>query len=452
MILESIPLECFRYFCPMRKSIPFHISNHSVFCSRLLEWGKKYERFIILDSNHQTVNEPNCLKYSNYSFVAGAGAISEFKKNENCFGQLDEFVSNTRDWLLGYLSYDLTEETENIKISRPERFEFEKMYFFQPEWLILILADRGEFLYPKHYGEDKAKREFSYLIDNECNLNFLHNSVLLHPRLTKEKYGIYVNDVKGHIARGDIYEVNYCFDFYSENAQIDPYAKFLKLNDYSPAPFASFVKHKNNFLLSSSPERFLKKETNKIISQPIKGTAPRDIDAVIDFQIKKVLSQSEKERSENIMITDLVRNDLSRTAIPGSVVVESLCEVYSFKHVHQLISTIVGNVQPDRQTGDILKNAFPMGSMTGAPKNSAVKIIEQSEQFRRELFSGSVGYFAPDGNFDFNVIIRSILYNADTNYVSVPVGSAITSLCDVEKEYEECLLKARAMLRILEED
>ncbi len=154
-------------------------------------------------------------------------------------------------------------------------------------------------------------------------------------------------------------------------------------------------------------------------------------------------------RSENIMIVDLVRNDLSRTAVKGSVKVEELCQVYSFRQVHQLVSTVVSEVEKTTSPVDILKETFPMGSMTGAPKISAMKIIEEEEETKRGLYSGAVGYFSPTGDFDFNVVIRSILYNKENKYVSFSVGGAITSKSTPEKEYEECLLKAKAMKHVL---
>ncbi len=158
--------------------------------------------------------------------------------------------------------------------------------------------------------------------------------------------------------------------------------------------------------------------------------------------------QNPKEIAENIMIVDLVRNDLSTVAAKGTVKVDELCKVYSFKQVHQLISTIscsVKNVHPV----DIIKKTFPMGSMTGAPKIAAMKIIEDLEETKRSLYSGAVGYITPNNNFDFNVIIRSILYNEDKQYVSYSVGGAITSKSTAEEEYDECLLKAKAMKQVL---
>ncbi len=214
-------------------------------------------------------------------------------------------------------------------------------------------------------------------------------------------------------------------------------------------PFAVFFRNHTQYLLSASPERYIRKEGNKIISQPIKGTAKRFEDPVQDEKSKQELAQSAKERTENIMIVDLVRNDLAHTSRKGSVKVEELCEIYTFRQVHQMISTVVSEVEPTTHPITILKTTFPMGSMTGAPKISAMKLIEALEETKRGLYSGAVGYFTPNGDFDFNVIIRSILYNSHEQYLSFSVGSAITAEAAPEKEYEECLLKANAMLNVL---
>jgi len=267
--------------------------------------------------------------------------------------------------------------------------------------------------------------------------------------ISKIDYFHKLHKILEHIHRGDIYEVNFCQEYYVENRIIDPLNVYKRLNDISSPPFATFLKINNQFLLSASPERFVKKQGNQIISQPIKGTARRLPDKAEDKKMANSLRQDPKERAENIMIVDLVRNDLSKTALKGSVNVEELCEVYSFKQVHQLISTLVATIDKQTNAIDVLKSLFPMGSMTGAPKISAMKIIEEQEETRRSLYSGAVGYFTPDNDFDFNVVIRSILYNQNNRYVSFSVGGAITSQSIIENEYEECLLKAKAMKNAL---
>jgi len=252
-----------------------------------------------------------------------------------------------------------------------------------------------------------------------------------------------------NILKQYIYEVNFCQEFYAENIEIDPLTIYLKLNEISPTPFSCFVKFKDKYLLSASPERFIKKEDNTIISQPIKGTAKRGKTKDEDDELKRSLQNDEKERNENVMIVDLVRNDLSKIALRNTVHVEELFGIQTFPQVHQMVSTITAELDKKNDFQEIINALFPMGSMTGAPKVSAMKLIEKYEKTKRGLYSGTVGYIDSNGNFDFNVVIRSILYNQKDNYLSFMVGGAITSMSDPYKEYEECLLKAKAMFQVL---
>ncbi|MCC6514768.1 MAG: anthranilate synthase component I family protein, partial [Chitinophagales bacterium] len=276
-----------------------------------------------------------------------------------------------------------------------------------------------------------------------------YSSPQISQRFSRKDYVETVNKIKQHIQRGDIYEMNFCQEFYAENCKINPIQVFHHLNAISKAPFTSFFKNKENYLMCASPERFLKKQNNTLISQPIKGTRKRLKNEKEDNQIREQLFFDNKERSENVMIVDLVRNDFSKIAIQNTVEVEELFGIYTFEQVHQMISTISCRIDSSMSFATILEAVFPMGSMTGAPKLSAMQLIEKYEKTKRGLFSGAVGYITPKGNFDFNVVIRSILYNANLKYISVQAGSAITIDCDAEKEYEECLLKAKAMLEAL---
>ena len=275
-------------------------------------------------------------------------------------------------------------------------------------------------------------------------------NVKVRLRIHKDAYFEKVRALLAHIHRGDIYEANFCQEFFSEDTEIAPLPTYLQLNAISRPPFASYLRLGDQYLLCASPERYLKKTGDTIISQPIKGTAPRSDDPIMDEILKKSLLNDPKERAENIMITDLVRNDLSKRALKGSVEVSELCQVYAYRQVHQMVSTISCRVGQGVNPVDIIKDTFPMGSMTGAPKISAMKIIEELEETKRGLYSGAVGYFTPEGDFDFNVVIRSILYNHQKKYISYSVGSAITAKSNPEKEYQECLVKAKAMRSVLE--
>jgi para-aminobenzoate synthetase component 1 len=241
--------------------------------------------------------------------------------------------------------------------------------------------------------------------------------------------------------------MNFCQEFFAEKKNLDAVAVFERLNWIGRAPSSAFMRWGDRFLMSASPERFLQKRGDRLVSQPIKGTRRRGATVDEDEHIRAELASNEKDRAENIMIVDLVRNDLARNCLPGSVRVDELFGIHTFETVHQMISTVSGMLRPGVHPVDALRDAFPMGSMTGAPKVMAMQLIEQYEHTRRGLYSGAVGYFDPEGNFDFNVVIRSILYNASSGYVSAQVGGAIVYDSEPEAEYEECLVKLSAMQR-----
>jgi para-aminobenzoate synthetase component 1 len=269
------------------------------------------------------------------------------------------------------------------------------------------------------------------------------------PRTAKPDYLAAVEAIRQHIIAGDVYEMNLCQEFFAEQARIEPQTVFERLNARTKAPFAAFLRLQDRYLLCASPERFLQKKGATLISQPIKGTRRRHPDAGEDARIREELRTSEKDRAENVMIVDLVRNDLARNCLPGSVRVDELFGIYSFQTVHQMISTVSGTLRPGTHPIAAIRDAFPMGSMTGAPKVMSMELIEQYERTRRGLYSGAVGYFTPDGDFDFNVVIRSILYHAASNYVSCQVGGAIVYDSVPEQEYEECMVKVGALLESL---
>ena len=275
------------------------------------------------------------------------------------------------------------------------------------------------------------------------------NPIQVKPRMTRTEYLQTVLQIQKHLQLGDIYEMNLCMEFYAERVFTDPFSLFLKLTEASPMPFSCFLKMGSRYLICASPERYLAKRGGRLISQPIKGTAPRGLNGSDDLRLADELLKSEKERSENTMIVDLVRNDLSRVAKPDSVRVDELCKLHAFPGVFQLISTVSCEVDKETMFEDFLKASFPPGSMTGAPKISAMQLIERYEKSNRGLFSGAVGYLLPNGDFDLNVVIRSLFYNADTGYLSFQVGGAITLLSDPQAEYEECMVKASAMARVL---
>lgn len=428
----------------MRTSVIYPLQEPKLFKKQLLKWAQQYREITFLDSNnyHQ--------QYSSFDAVLAADALTLIKTDSyKAFEDLSAYQKTTRDWIFGYLSYDLKNDTEKLESDNYDGLDFPDLFFFQPKKLFFIKGDQVEIAY-LNMCDDELENDFNEILATTVENQDKHTPLAIKQRISKEGYIERVTQMLEHIHLGDIYEANFCMEFYAEDTIINPYEKYQALNAISEPPFATYFKNHKQYLLSASPERYIRKDENKIISQPIKGTARRSDSIEEDEAIKLELTKNEKERSENIMIVDLVRNDLSRTAKKGSVNVEELCGAYTFKQVHHLISTVVSELDDEYSPVDVIRTSFPMGSMTGAPKISAMQIIEKLEETKRGLYSGAVGYFTPTGDFDFNVVIRSILYNEANKYVSFSVGSAITSKALPEKEYDECLLKAKAMRSVLE--
>lgn len=275
------------------------------------------------------------------------------------------------------------------------------------------------------------------------------NSVKITPTISKEDYIKKVNILKQHIQQGDIYEINFCITFEAHQTNIDPLGIYQKLNSISKAPYSALVKFDKQYIISSSPELFLKKQGDKLITKPIKGTAKRGANTEEDEFIKNELQNNVKERNENVMIVDVARNDLSRIAKKGTVSVEKLCDIETYEQVHQMVSTVTCELKNNISFDDIINATFPMASMTGAPKIRAMELIDEYELYNRGPYSGAIGYIEKNGDFDLNVLIRSIFYDEEKQYLSFTVGSAITAMCNAEDEYEECLLKAKAMIEVL---
>ncbi len=411
-----------------------------------MDWSRKYQKIVWLDDND------HCNDYHSYDAVLAISGQTDDLKDIDTLQQLKDVVRDNRDWLFGYFSYDLKNELEDLHSHNFDGLEFPTLRFFQPEKIILLNGKELTFLYLEHCDED-IESDYEQLLSQRGVLpqeRIPSTPIRIKMRIHKDAYFEKANRFLEHIHRGDIYEANFCQEFYAEDSIIDPWETYKRLNVISQPPFACSMRLDEKYLLCASPERYLKKMGQTVISQPIKGTAPRSRDKKEDEKLKQQLAQDEKERAENIMITDLVRNDLSKSALKGSVIVQELCQVYTYKQVHQMISTVTATVPKDKNPVELIEETFPMGSMTGAPKISAMKIIEELEETKRGLYSGAVGYFDPNGDFDFNVVIRSILYDAAKKYISYSVGSAITAKSDPEREYEECLLKAKAMRSVLE--
>ncbi|GAB4037703.1 aminodeoxychorismate synthase component I [Spirosoma jeollabukense] len=406
----------------------------------------------------------NCIAYPHDPFpnrlFVGAKRVIPFSgermANTDAFQEVYNAYTERPSFLVGYWGYDIKNQLEALASRHPNRLGFPEAYFVEPEWVIDF--------------ESFTVSESNVVIRGNGDANELLNQLLAysqapaitadHPlppaqrniqcRVTPETYQDTVRRIQEHILAGDVYELNYCIEFFGENTQLDPLTTYRALNERSPMPFSSFLKIGDKFVMGASPERFLKKEDRKILSQPIKGTIRRGTTPDEDALLQAQLLNSEKERAENLMIVDLVRNDLARSAVTGSVQVDELFGIYGFQQVYQMISTVSATLRENVTWAEAIRNAFPMGSMTGAPKIRAMELIEDLEVSRRGVYSGAVGFITPDGDFDFNVVIRTLLYDAQSQYASFSVGSAITYDADPAQEWEECLLKARAIREVLE--
>lgn len=428
----------------MSRELQFHIADKETFKQNLLALTQEFEPFCLLDSCGFYTYERMRLPlpyYHQYEVLAGLGAYQTlWPNNNNNFENLKAFADQ-REWKFGCLSYDLKNETESLDSQNHDDIEAPQMLFFIPRIVVSLQGNKGRVIGP---NEGQAQYIKDRLLTEDPDPSpFQPRDSLnqLKPRITREAYTQKVSNLIEHIANGDIYEVNFCRENYAENADINPWLVFSKIRREAPAPFAAFMRSGEHYVMSASMERFLKHQNGKLISQPIKGTIGRGRDWREDREMKSLLKNDPKERAENVMIVDLVRNDLNKNSIPGTVQVEELFGIYPFPQVHQMISTISGKLKPGASPLQALKDAFPMGSMTGAPKLKAMELIEHYEETKRGIFSGSIGYIDPDGNFDFNVIIRTILFNEHKKHLSLQVGSAITFDADPVKEWEECELK-----------
>ena len=405
----------------------------------MLNWANRFNIFLFLDSHNYKD------KYSGEEWILAADATKKFLPTENLFDDLKTFINADNNWIFGHLNYDLKNRIEPLVSDHPDKVGFLDIFLFVPDILIRKKEDLIEIS-----SSDISPLEIFDQIQIRSVDKRTSQPVQILPKIPKVDYLQTIKKLQEHILKGDCYEINFCQEFFTENANIDPLDLYQKLTRVSPTPFAGFYKLDDKYLLCASPERFLRKIDGKVISQPIKGTIRRNLqDTYADEKLKVELSSSQKDKSENVMIVDLMRNDLSKICKEGSVEVEELFGIYTYPQVHQMISTVIGEIKDEVDFADILYATFPMGSMTGAPKRRVMQLIEHYEKTKRGIFSGSIGYIDPNGNFDFNVVIRSLMYNQSNSYLSYQVGGGITFYSDPEKEYEECLLKAEAIKKVL---
>lgn len=430
----------------MRNYESFNSVNINVFKQGLISFIKDKKYAVIMDSNHFA---PAGKGFDmSYDWIAAIGAIQVVAPNKDLLSTIQQSLDEIKDWWFGFIGYDLKNETESLSSGKTDYLNFPGCLFFLPE---VVIYGKGETVTIGCYSHtNKASIAPNWIFDQISALisdtEIVVHAIKFQARTGKEKYLEQVDRLLSHIRRGDIYEVNYCIEFFANQVEMDALAKYQQLQKKVPSPFSSFFRMNNNYILCSSPERYLFKKGQRLITQPMKGTAPRGLTPGTDALLKEQLYNNEKERAENVMIVDLVRNDLSRIAERNSVLVDELFGIYTFSKVHQMVSTVTCFLKPEINFSTIIKSTFPMGSMTGAPKIRAMELIDHYEENKRSAFSGTVGYINPEGDFDFNVLIRSFMYNGTSKYLSVQSGSAITANSDPALEFEECLLKAGYMI------
>lgn len=414
------------------------------FKKKALQWAQQFDALCFFQSNGYGDD------YAQIDSLLAVKASDEFvSHNEtNTFQELEKFRARyPHQWMPGFFSYDLKNEIEDLQTSFPNLPGFPEAYFFIPSIILHFLESEVKIEAPD--PENVYRDILQIQMDAADENGQEEESICFQKRMSKTGYLTAFQHLLQHIQQGDIYEVNLCQEFYAEEVVLSPLTVYQRLNAVSPTPFSCFFKVKDKYILSASPERFLAKRGNTLISQPIKGTAPRGNTPAEDAAIIATLKSNPKEIAENVMIVDLVRNDLTRSAQEGTVKADKQLEVHTFQQVHQLVSTITCQKKNELSDIEAIRNTFPAGSMTGAPKINAMKLCDRYENSKRGIYAGAVGYFDPQGNFDFNVVIRSLLYNSKKRYLSFHTGGAITIDADPEKEYAECLLKASAILKTL---
>ncbi len=418
----------------------YTIDNVNGFKQKMLNWSKQFNIFCLLDNPLPESGAP-------FDIILAAGCYQSTESISNpTLKDLNNFKNQHSDWIFGHLSYDLKNQIEKLTSALPDFIKFPDLFFFVPKILIIVKGRQVKI------GSLDGNQNKIYDSVLNCTVAATHDpfpSINLKQRFSRQEYIETVTSILNHIKRGDCYEINFCQEFFAENISVDPVDIYLKLSELSPNPFAALYRVNDKYLICASPERFIKKVGAEIISQPIKGTAKRFLnDPEKDSDSKYKLLSSSKELAENIMVADLVRNDLSKICEKASVNANEIAKLHSFPQVFQLISTISGTLLTD-DLEKILNATFPMGSMTGAPKKKVMELIEKYERTKRGVYSGALGYITPEGDFDFNVIIRSILYNKSESYISIQAGSAITAASDPDLEYEECLVKISATSQVL---
>ncbi|MEY3343867.1 MAG: Aminodeoxychorismate synthase component 1 [Bacteroidota bacterium] len=410
--------------------------------NRVKQLARQYGTYAFFESHGSTVP----LTGNRYEFIAMLGVGEEIKCVSNALEQIRPFINQHRsqnNWVFCALSYELKNEIEQLSSRSEEPVPFPLAHCFVPE-VVVTIDETG--LLCIHSNLQEPKDIFHKIMNGEKCTTYKDPKFHVKKKISRSAYRLAFEKTMSHIKRGDTYELTLCQQAELGFDDCDPISLHEKFSSISPNPFSVIYKSEGKAVVCTSPERFLQCDHERLLSQPMKGTAKRSSNEEEDLKLKNELANSRKERSENVMIVDLVRNDLSKVAQKNSVKVEELFGVHTFPKSHQMISTVTCKLKTGMDFTDIIQAAFPMGSMTGAPKVSSMKIIDQVEDFRRGMFSGSIGFMAPGCYFDMNVVIRTILLDLENKRAALTAGGAITFGSAVESEWEECLTKLRPQL------
>lgn len=406
--------------------------------AQALSWASKFDQYTFLDSN---------------DYVHGFG-LEQFdwmlgvSKNENC----DAFNHNPQDILSSkqdelfffHFNYDLKNVLEPcLNSNNPSVIDVNQVYIQNPE--VILYSKDNQIYYINVLGQFSQEDRFD-LLNGKLSKKEYH--INIRANWAKKDYSKAFNQCMEYLEQGHIYEMNLCQEYSIEKFNVEPEQFFIDLNNQAKSPFASCMKVNNYYIFSASPERFIYNKDKHLVSQPIKGTRPRKWTKEEDNAQKKALLNSIKETSENKMIVDLVRNDLSLFAKKGSVRVDELCKIYSFPNVHQMISSVSCELENHSKIWNAILGAFPMGSMTGVPKMRCMEIIDELESFSRGSYSGTIGFSMP-GFIDSNVLIRSVFYNKSEDIARCVIGGAITIRSNMDEEFEECQVKINGIVKVL---
>lgn len=424
----------------MPRILHFPQAELSAIKMKLLDWSQQFNHIVWLDSNAYPEHQHT------YEAVLAVDAHEILSIDEDfALTNLKQYREENKNWLFGYLGYRAN--SRKLEDISKDLLKFPSLYFFQPKKVFLVHKDYIELHYLKPEEIELDWEAISRIELNHACLEL--EDIEIKPRIDKDTYIAKVEQIQKYIKDGILDEINFCQEFYTDTKLDNPLAFYKQLNQISQAPFASYMRLEDKYAFCSSPERYLKHKKRKLITQPIKGTAKRLLDKEADERIKKRLKENEKEINENKLVVDMVMQEFKTFCIPESVEVTEFCKAYTFKQVHQLISTIEGEIKEDLSALDAISATYPMGSMTGLPKKTALVLTDELEDFDRGVYSGGIGYFTPEEDFDFNVVIRTALYNDTEAYLSFSAGGAITSLSNPEAEYEESLIKINAIKEIL---